>query len=132
MWTNYLVVDAKVAALPRHSLLAPVVGFHILREQADEQDAYYYPSGNDLKRFSWKTPFESKTLSVECQSSSVFKTITISHYITIHNSADVNRGPAVSLKLLITPYVESRLLFWEKICFLVRYHFYDNNFAMIA
>ena len=127
MWTNYLMVNAKVAALPRLSVLAPVVGFHMSREQAHEQDAYYCPSGHHLKRFSWKTPFESKTLFVECQSSSVFKTVTISHYITIHNSADVNRGPAVSLKLLITPYVESRLLlFWEKICFLVHYHLYDT------
>ena len=87
MWTYYLMVDAKVAALPRLGVLAPVVGFHMSREQAHEQDAYCCPSGHDLKRFSWKTPFESKTLFVECQSSSVFKTVTISHYITIRITA---------------------------------------------
>ena len=87
MWTNYLVVDAKVAALPRLGVLAPVVGFHLSREQAHEQDAYCCPLGHDLKRFSWKSPFESKTLFLECQSSSVFKTVTISRYITIHITA---------------------------------------------
>ena len=87
MSTNYLVVDAKVAALPRLGVLAPVVGFHMSREQAYEQDAYYCPLGHDLKRFNWKTPFESKTLFVECQSSSVFKTVTISRYIIIRTTA---------------------------------------------
>ena len=83
MSTNYLVVDAKVAALPRLGVLAPVVGFHMSREQAHEQDAYYCPPGHHLKRFSWKTPFESKTILLECQSSSVFKKVTLSRYITI-------------------------------------------------